>query len=654
MKRRNGWSWPRWLWRWHHLLSAFVLFFGVGMLVAALQFDTAKHYQAGATVSDYVRGWIWSDPTGWISMNNADLTAAMCPSGCGSYGVTVNLATREVSGFAWSDKVGWVCFGASCQAHVDCSGAQPSGPATAYVNSGSGLLQVHGWAKVCNQGSKGWISLNCLDPGACGVFPYKVMYNTANKTFNGRLDGAHPAGNQTTLAWNGNTDGSGFGYIDFQYATLNTPNEPLVPPGPAETNCRNGLDDDLDGETDCADDTCKANSQCREITGATDFWGTSLCRNGIDDDGDASLDCRDNNPAGQGCANAPECQETPANTQFDGTPLCANLFDDDWDGPLDCLDGGCAGYAGCPVAGEPAADPDPHVACSNTLDDDLSGLADCYDENCQIADPLCVPAWLQAKFGNVYAQQGITGSAAKQSQSTYCLTSQGSITGFTSGSGCSEQGAVSLTLPKGSTQYAGSLGSLDINGILAGRYGQVTNLAPGNITAALPNILAGGVYRVNGNATLGAKTFNNGSTATQRGNGLLIVEGDLTITGAGTVLDYSALTGVTALRNLASFGVIVKKNSVGAGGNINIDPAVTKIVGAYFAESSINTGTTGGSDQQLKVYGLMASYRINLQRNYRSAAEAAEEVVYDGRAVANPPPGMGDVTKSLPSSRDAF
>lgn len=651
MKRRNSWSWPKWLWRWHHLASAFVLFVGVGMLIAALQFDTKTHYQARATSADYVRGWLWSDPTGWISLNDVDLSSVpgACPSGCGSYGVTVDTNTRELKGFGWSDKVGWVCFGATCQAHPDCSGVQPTGPATAYVNSGSGLIEVHGWSKVCNQGSKGWISLNCLDPGACVLFSYKVQYNTANKTFNGNPLGSHPVGNFSSLAWNGNSDGSGFGYIDFQYATLSTPNEPLIPPGPAEAECRDGLDNDLNGAADCADTQCKSNSVCQEVTGATDFWGVSLCRNGIDDDGDVNADCRDN-----GCSAAPECIENLTNTEFNGTALCANGFDDDWDGPKDCMDSGCAGYAGCPVAGEPATPPDVHTACSNGLDDDLSGLADCYDANCQIADPLCVPAWLQAKFGNVYAQQGIVGSASKVSQSTYCLTSKGSITGFSSGSGCTEAGAVSLTLPKGSTQYAGTLGSIDINGILAGRYGEVVTLTPGNITAALPATLAGKVYYVPGDATLGAKTFLNGTAATERGNGLLIVSGNLTISGAGTALDYTALSNVTSLRNLASFGIIVKKNAVGGGGNIYINSGATKVVGAYFAENAIYTGTTGGVDVPLKVFGLMAAYRINLERNYRSAAQAAEEVVFDGRAVANPPPGMGDVTKSLPASRDAF
>jgi len=644
MKRRKRWSWPKWLWRWHYLVSAFVLFAGIGMLIASLQFDTLKHYQAKATSAEFVTGWIWADSLGWISLN--DTNPGACPGGgCGTYGVTVNLTTREITGFGWSDKVGWICFGTSCQTHPECVGAQPSGPAMAYISSGSGILDVHGWAKVCSEGSAGWISLNCHDPGACASYAYGVKYNTATKYFNGLTD--HPKPNTSSLAWNGNSDGSGFGYITFEYANLTTPTEPNLTPGPPESNCHDGVDNDLNGLVDCADSACKSNSVCQELVGVTDFWGEPLCRNGIDDNGDGDTDCRSN-----GCASAPECQETPTNTDFSGTPLCANGFDDNLNGSIDCADAGCSTYYGCATAGsEPSYSP---TACHDSTDNDGDGKQDCEDPACQTFDLTCTPAWLQAKFGNVYAQQGITGSTAKSSQATYCLTSKGAISGFTSGSDCLETNSVSLSLPKGSTQYQGTLGSIDINGILAGRYGQVVTLNPGDITASLPENLAGKVYYVPGNATLGAKTFLNGSAATDRGNGLLIVKGTLTINGAGTVLDYAPLGNVTALRNLASFGVIVMKNSSSTGGIINISPTVTKIVGAYFAEDTINTGTTGGTDQALTVYGLMAAYRLNLQRNYRDPVTPAEQVIFDGRAVANPPPGMGDVTKSLPASHDAF
>lgn len=625
-------KWPKWLWRWHYLISGFVLFFGVGMLLGALQFSDYSKYQANATVADNVMGWLWADPIGWISLN--DQNPFSCPVGpCGTYGVTVNTVTRAVTGYAWSDKAGWICFGSSC-AVADCIGVPPAGGLSAAVNSGSGIVNLTGWAKICNEGAAGWISLNCSDVGGCAPYPYKVVYNSPNKTFNGVV--GHPSPNYSSLAWNGNSDGTGFGYIDFQYATLNT--SPETPP---ETNCKDGLDNDMNGLVDCADMACMATATCSETAGATDFWGAPLCRNGADDDGDTKVDCAD--PA---CAGALQCQEIPANTTFGGVNMCVDSIDDDGDGTVDCVDLGCTGYFAC-ASGEPTAGPG---ACSDGLDNDSANGMDCNDTNCQLFDPACTPAWLSAKFGNVYSQQGISGTASKPSTATYCLTANGAITGFTSGSGCSEATAGNISLPKTGTGYKGTLGSLDIPGILAGRYGKVKELVAGDITASVDQLMNGQVFHVLGNATLNSRVFQNGASATARGNGLLIVEGDLSITGN---LDYAAAAGVTSLRNLASFGVIVKKNA-GAGGNISISPTVTKVVGAYFAENAINTGSAGAVDVPLDIYGLMAAYRINLERNYRSVGTAAETVTFDGRAVYNPPPGMADVSKSLPASKDAF
>lgn len=636
---------PAWLWGWHYLVPSFVFFFGVGLLLGAFQFSDIKFRQAGATSADYVMGWIWADPIGWISMN--DTNPGACPVGpCGTYGVTVDTVTREMTGFAWSDKAGWICFGKTCGLHTDCNNGSspppalppPVGALNASISSGVGMLDVHGWAKVCNENDDGWVSLNCTDAGACGMYAYKVKYNSGNKTFNGRLDGAHPMPNNESLAWNGNLSGTGFGYVDFQFAWLNTPTE-----NPPEVNCHDGLDNDMDGLVDCDDASCKPTNTCNQsIWTNTDSVGNPICKNGKDDDG-TGVDC-----ASPRCKGSTECQEILTNTDFFGTNMCVDTIDDDGDGAIDCVDVGCTGYFAC-AAGEPTAGPG---ACSDTVDNDSNGQTDCDDANCQLFDPVCTPAWLSAKFGNVYAQQGISGTASKPSTATYCLTSNGAITGFTSGSGCAEATSGAISLPKTGTGYKGSLGSLDIPGILAGRYGTVKELVVGggDITAQVDSLLVGKVYHVVGNVSLNAKIFQNGVAATQRGNGLLIVEGNLNIIGN---LDYQAVGAVSSLRNLASFGVIVKKNGA-VGGNITISPTVTKIVGAYFAEESISTGSVGPVDVPLDVVGLMAAHQINLQRNYRDPARAAETVTFDGRAVANPPPGMADISQSLPTSKDAF
>lgn len=617
VKRR--WQRPSWLWRWHHLISGFVVFFGIGMVVASLQYG-AERFPAQASAAENLMGWIWSDPSGWISVNS-DNVGACSPGPCGTYGVNLNPSTRAINGFAWSDVAGWICFGTSCSATPACNGTPPAGALTASLDPGPGTVQAHGWAKVCNLGDDGWVSLNCAEPGVCAaVSPYyKVVFKASTGYF---ADAAVPG---TSFAWNGTSIGTGYGYFDFQQVRTRQEGPPL---------CADNLDNDLNGLKDCQESSCSAAPNCAETP------ANGNCGDAIDNDLDGPIDCQE-----VACKPDPVCAETAANGN-----KCEDGIDDDGDGQIDCVDGGCAGYPTCTLVGEAACGAGLDPCCSDALDNEPDGTTDCDDNDC-LAAPVCTPAWLEAKFGNVYAQKGITGETPPSpdqpaSSATYCLTTQGTITGFQSEAGCAEAGSQPLTLPKSSTGYTGTLGSLDIDGILSGRYGRVVDY-----TGFLPDVLDGKVYKAVGNVTLGSKQFQNGSGATQRGNGLLIVEGNLTITGD---LSYQSNVLSQYLRNLASFGVIVKKNAFGAGGNININPGVRNLVGAFFAEDSINTGTTGGTDQPLRVLGLMAAYRLNLQRNYKDPNLAAETVIFDGRAVANPPPGMQEISKSLPTSKDAF
>ncbi len=86
-----------------------------------------------------------------------------------------------------------------------------------------------------------------------------------------------------------------------------------------EHDCADGIDNDLDGLADCADEACTHAAECGEH-----------CDNGVDDDADALVDCEDAD-----CAFEPPCVE-----------LCDNHVDDDGDGFIDCGDDDCWG-AGC-------------------------------------------------------------------------------------------------------------------------------------------------------------------------------------------------------------------------------------------------------------------------------------------------------------------
>lgn len=72
-------------------------------------------------------------------------------------------------------------------------------------------------------------------------------------------------------------------------------------PDPVETACGNGVDDDRDGNVDCADPDCAADPVCASI-GDSEF----SCVDGIDNDGNGAVDCDD-----AACVDDPACAPPP-------------------------------------------------------------------------------------------------------------------------------------------------------------------------------------------------------------------------------------------------------------------------------------------------------------------------------------------------------
>jgi hypothetical protein len=89
------------------------------------------------------------------------------------------------------------------------------------------------------------------------------------------------------------------------------------------------------------------------------------------------------------------------------------------------------------------------------------------------------------------------------------------------------------------------------------------------------------------------------------------------------------------------------------GGNIIIDPGVSEIVGAFYAEGEIRTGSSGSvtADEPLLVRGVLIAQRFIFERLAGSAAAGAERIISDGRVLANTPPGFGDLLRTLPTIR---
>ncbi len=101
----------------------------------------------------------------------------------------------------------------------------------------------------------------------------------------------------------------------------------IISTPPAEI-CGNGLDDDNNGYTDCADSACAFSSQCIPPPPSS-TPSAEICNNGIDDDNNGKIDCADS-----ACVGFGSC----VNQVF----ACSDGIDNDGDGKIDFpADPGC-------------------------------------------------------------------------------------------------------------------------------------------------------------------------------------------------------------------------------------------------------------------------------------------------------------------------
>jgi hypothetical protein len=317
-----------------------------------------------------------------------------------------------------------------------------------------------------------------------------------------------------------------------------------------------------------------------------------------------------------------------------------------------------------------------HAECEGGPGQCADGLTSCYeDADCEAAgigpptfassscagadrcDQLSYP-WLETRHGNVYSRHKIIAADEAPSgkyNATYCVTARDTILNFASElcSAVTDE-AAGLRFPAPDNAYTTLLGRIDVEGLRAGRYGEVVEVGGGDVNAAIAAYggrLGGRVLRVTGDATVSAAVIRNGGSS---GGGTVFVDGgDLRVYGDVVYEDAPAASP----RALASLGWIVLDDGSGLKGNLEIDKAVGELVGAFFVggEGGVRTvipPDTSGANQ-LTVYGLMLARRFYFDRSFRSLTEGAERVIYDGRAVANPPPGFGDLGQALPRLLEA-
>ncbi len=163
--------------------------------------------------------------------------------------------------------------------------------------------------------------------------------------------------------------------------------------------CGNGVDDDGNGQLDCADSACSCPEVCdgnaldEDQDGAIDCDDADCdgscgeadrCDDGRDNDADGLTDCDDIDCTVPECAEdctdgrdndadgATDCSDSDCNV-VECTELCADGRDNDADSAVDCDDMDCDGS--CPEN------------CADGRDNDLDGFADCDDSQCEAECP---------------------------------------------------------------------------------------------------------------------------------------------------------------------------------------------------------------------------------------------------------------------------
>lgn len=420
-------------------------------------------------------------------------------------------------------------------------------------------------------------------------------------------------------------------------------------------DCFDGFDNDLDRSIDCSDPDCsEAEHSDGQRTCRAEFIARErdFCLDGIDNDGDEVSDCADD-----------ECRSRAG--------LCVG--DNFLVGHAQCAGGALVGACReiCP-RGTHDRDGDrvcssidncPDVENSTQVDSNGNGRGDACD------------AFLETKAGSIYAPRlRVSRPPPRRATATYCILTTGAQR-FVPFNAQSERcdlppdAAVSELRLRQYTDTIALIPSLtqdilrsriDVAGLRRGRYGRVfTANTASEVVRALQdrNALAPKVITYSGDLQLEGEI----AIPSSRGGVTVLVDGNILFGTAARfariVYESGSITDTRKIPSVAWIALDPNLRDDVIEGNIRVASSVGELVGALFAADTI---ATGSGTAQLQVHGLMVARRFSFERQYipdltspLTVPQGAEVVIYDGRVALNPPPGLVDFVKTLPTSNVA-
>ncbi len=292
-----------------------------------------------------------------------------------------------------------------------------------------------------------------------------------------------------------------------------------------------------------------------------------------------------------------------------------------------------------------------------------------------------ISPWLQTKYGDIYARRGISGQAPPDYgyNATYQIISGGDIINFRSARGLDwiREDFHYIGFPRPSTRYSNVLGQIKVSDLLCNfiqsdicvnRLGKTVSKIPtqnyygGNI------MLDGKIYYREGDLFVDNSVKFMNASGFSDGSGTIIVDGDLVISAD---IKYDDSNNLSRFKNLASVAWIIK-------GDLKILPGVKELAGNFIVvgsgidcSDSMEVPHCGQiysccvlsgqnclfdeavcSQNPLIVSGLIMARKFYLNRTFvdqsRQVVQGSEIIIYDGRLLANTPPGLGDFAKSMP------